>query len=233
VIKTSINSGSFGKGYKEGIGNLYELQKLFETMPSNIAIANDLAAQQTVERVKENILQRGNPGKFISVKSKKYGPLGMQIVISVDPSAGPRGGEGKRAYDSAFAARIFLNTESGMTGRSGFILPMKPRGYLISHTTVGWSKGIRLQKGPVVVPQMGSFYYSSKSGMGRIPIKQFASEQMVKILNRNYSLLLSRKGRGASQSESVVKANTAGARKESAMARRRQQIAGRYKDGMK
>lgn len=193
VIKTSINSGSFGKGYKQGIDNLYELQKLFETMPDSIRISNDLAAQQTADRVKENILKRGNPGKFISVKAKKYGPLGMQIVISVDPSAGPKDGDGGRAYNSAIAARIFLNTESGMTGRSGFILPVKRRGYLISHTTSGWKKGTRLHKGPVVVPQMGSFYYSSKSGVERIPIKQFASQEMVRRLNLAYSSLLRRK----------------------------------------
>lgn len=194
MIKTSINTGSFGSGNKPGIENLLQLERLFEQAPEKIEMWNELAAKQTVDRVQNNLAARWEPSqRFISVTSKKYGKFGMQILISVAPGIQMMSTTQGRRYNPLIAARIFLNTESGYVGRKGFKLPMggaKSGMYVISHTSGKWVAGQMITG--ATVPQMGAFHYSGKNGVERTPIKKYASETIVNNLNVKYKTLLRR-----------------------------------------
>lgn len=197
MIKTSINTGSFGSGSKPGIQNLLDLERLFEEAPEKIELWNDLAAKQTVDRVQHNLAARWEPSqRFISVTSKRYGRFGMQILISVAPGIQIMNTTQGRRYNPLIAARIFLNTESGYVGRRGFKLRLggaKGGLYIVSHSSGKWMAGDRLTG--ATVPQMGAFYYSGKTGVEKIPIKKYASQTMVNNLNVKYKTLLNRSGR--------------------------------------
>lgn len=182
-----------------------ELEEYARQAPTRIARANNRAVSKAVPEIEKNIRKRGRPGRFISVKDKKYGQYGKKLIISTDGAlrGGAHGRGGKRMYNAKIAANVFLNSEMGKVGRKSFKLPPRIKGrtksgkkivgrYRISHTSGRWKQGTRL---PFVrnVPQIGPFYFSASNGGRRVKINTSARTIMIKYLNEEYTKMLKRK----------------------------------------
>ena len=109
--------------------------------------------------------------RFLNVESKKYGQYGTKI--SIDTKGSLRGGsrgDGKRGYNAKIAANIFIMSEMGYRGRKPFTLPMRKirrsgnfeSRYRVSHNSGQWRIGTTFV-GPLAIPGIGPFYFSSKS----------------------------------------------------------------------
>jgi len=172
--------------------NIENLAIFLETSPAKIQRANDRAAKSAKKKIEENLRRRGRPGRFIEMDYKKYGPLGLKFSFEIRPGKGGyRGGSASRKYSALIASRIFLFSEQGVTGRKAFTLPSKKqksgetKRYVISHSSGEWRKGQKLV-GPLRIPAIGPFYFSSKSGMPRKKIQKMAAEIIRDELDKQY-----------------------------------------------
>jgi hypothetical protein len=137
-----------------------------------------LFAQAAIER---DIKDRGEPGKYIGVEVKKNGPYGLAVRIYNKPD----GADGHKT-------RIFMQAESGITGRKAYTLNNRVF-YVISHSSGRWTEGTHLGS-PVRIPAIPAFAFSSKNGGSRITIKKMANDYIVQNLNRKHLMLLKRAG---------------------------------------
>lgn len=193
-ISTSINKGSYG-----GLKNLKRLESRLAKMPDDIEAANKLAADKTVIDVTENLIKRGRPGRFLKVESTAYGKLGFKLNISTNGVATSIGlmespaGAGRR-YSGKWAANIFMNSESGFVGRRAFNVVADKKDLIVSHNSPfsHWKTGMPL---PMIVnvPELGAYYWSSRTGVESIPIKTMAKNFIVENLNKRYSEMLKKK----------------------------------------
>jgi hypothetical protein len=155
-----------------------------------------------VRDIESNVRRRGRPGKAINASYQQYGEFGLKIRISIGGSRGGNtGGRTKSGkYSILIASRIFLSSEQGKIGRRAFSLPMKigtssgkvSGGYIVSHSSGPWRKGQRLI-GPLSIPQIGPFHFSSQSGMKREKISTMARNSLKGYLNKYYESALSKK----------------------------------------
>jgi hypothetical protein len=181
------------------IRNLEELSKFVDSLPTKFKQANSRAGSIASKKLQENIARRGRPGSVIRVTYEIYGEYGLKL--KVQPSSGRGGDTGNRGasgrYSMLIASKIFLNSESGKVGRSAFTVPRRSgksgRGtrMVISHTSGQWVKGRKLM-GPLTVPQMGPFYFSSQTGMPRETIQKAGNRILGSYLNRYYRNALKR-----------------------------------------
>lgn len=180
---------------KKSIDNLESLSELFEAIPARIKMANANATDVSVRNIKENINKRSpSISRAIKVESYQYGEFGTKIKIySSGPRGGNTGGRGKKGrYSLVIASRIFLNSEQGKIGRKSFTLPKKARGYyVLSHTSGKWRKGRRF-RGPLTIPQIGAYYFSSKSSVKKEKLSDMSRKIVKKNLNHYYSGILRR-----------------------------------------
>lgn len=204
---------------KRSIDRLEELANLIDSAPSKMKMANSRAGSMAVRDIKNNLAKRGRPGEVIDVNYEQYGQFGLRIRIKPRPGRGGyNGGRTKSGgYSILFAARIFVNSEEGRMGRRPFTLPRKfitktirvnSRGannmavsrsktvstskrYVISHSSGQWNKGQKLL-GPLKIPAIGPFYFSSKSGMPREKISTFSRKTVRNYINKYYANLLKR-----------------------------------------
>jgi hypothetical protein len=207
MFNTSIDKG--------GIKNLENLALIFDSAPAKIQKANDLAARNAQQKIEKDLRSRGRPGRFIAVNYKKYGQYGLKFSFEIKPGrGGSRGGSKSRQYSAIWAARVFLWSEMGMTGRRAFVLPLRMKTrtykgrkrmgdyietvtktqsyagrYVISHSSGRWKKGRSLE-GPLKIPQMGPFHFSSMSGKPRKTIKRAATDIISIELNKQYDKVL-------------------------------------------
>lgn len=183
---------------KRSIENLENLVELTQSIPARIKMANANATNTAVRNIKENIQKRSpSISRAIKVEAQPYGEFGSKIKIySSGPRGGNTGGRSKKGrYSLVIASRIFLNSEQGKIGRKAFGLPKKTKGYyVISHTSGKWRKGRRLQ-GPLRIPPIGPYYFSSKSGVKREKIDVMSRKVVKKYLNQYYSGILRRGSR--------------------------------------
>ena len=190
MFRTSID--------RSQLKNIENLAMLLDTAPAKIQRANDRAAKSAKKKIEENLRKRGRPGRFIEMDYKKYGPLGLKFSFEVRPGkGGHRGGSASRKYSALIAAKIFLFSEQGFTGRRAFTLnrdhrtvnkkgnPSRSGAYKISHSSGEWKKGTLLP-GPLRIPAIGPFYFSSKSGMPRKKIQKMATEIIRDELDKQY-----------------------------------------------
>lgn len=179
---------------KNQIDKIVKLESFLASMPNKIARANDRATQSALVEIKNDIRRRGKPGRFLNIESKKYGQYGTKI--SIDTKGSLRGGsrgDGKRGYNAKIAANIFIMSEMGYRGRKPFTLPMRKirrsgnfeSRYRVSHNSGQWRIGTSFV-GPLAIPGIGPFYFSSKSGMARVTIKKMAANVIRKELNASY-----------------------------------------------
>jgi hypothetical protein len=179
------------------LNNVEKLATLIEMMPAKIDRANDRAGRKAQQAIEENLRRRGAPGRFVDVTYKKYGPLGLKFSFKTRTGRGGYRGGGNRQYSALWATRVFLNSEQGMTGRRAFTLsrdqktvnkkgnPSRSGAYRISHSSGQWKKGTTLA-GPLRIPAIGPFYFSSKSGMPRKKIQKSAAEIIRNELDKEY-----------------------------------------------
>lgn len=203
---------------RNGIKNIEQLALLFETMPAKIQRANDRAAQSAQTKIEKDLRRRGRPGKFIKVNYRSYGQYGLKFSFDIKPGrGGSRGGSKGRRYSALWAARVFIYSEMGVTGRRAFTLPaiektrtFKTRvrtgdytttgtktksyqgRYRISHSSGRWKEGQTL-RGPLRIPAIGPFHFSMMSGGPRKTIKKAASEIIRNELNREYDKILGKR----------------------------------------
>lgn len=203
---------------KNGIKNIEQLAVMFETMPAKIKRANDRAARNAQDKIEKDLRRRGRPGKFIKVNYKAYGRYGLKFSFDIKPGrGGSRGGSKGRQYSALWAARVFIYSEMGMTGRRAFTLPaiQKTRTfktrirtgdytttgtktqsyqgrYKISHSSGRWKQGQTL-RGPLRIPAIGPFHFSSMSGGARTTIKKAASDIIRAELNKEYDKILGKR----------------------------------------
>jgi len=187
MFRTSID--------RSQLKNIENLAMLLDTAPAKIQRANDRAAKSAKKKIEENLRRRGRPGRFIEMDYKKYGPLGLKFSFEIRPGkGGHRGGSASRKYSALIASKIFLFSEQGLTGRKAFTLPSKKeknesysqtKRYVISHSSGEWRKGQKLV-GPLRIPAIGPFYFSSKSGMPRKKIQKMAAEIIRDELDKQY-----------------------------------------------
>ena len=184
MFSTSIDKGQ--------LQNIETLAKLIDTIPAKLQRANDRAAKNAKTKIEANLRKRGRPGKFIQMDYKKYGPLGLKFSFEIRPGkGGHRGGNANRRYRPLIASKIFLFSEQGVIGRRAFVLrPMKDKKggtkrYVVSHSSGEWRKGQKLL-GPLRIPQIGPFYFSTKSGMPRKKIQKMAAEIIREELDKQY-----------------------------------------------
>lgn len=210
MFKTSID--------RNGIKNIEQLAVVFETMPAKIQRANDRAAKSSKDKIEKDLRRRGRPGKFIEVNYKGYGKYGLKFSFDIKPGRGGfRGGSKGRKYSALWAARVFIYSEMGMTGRKAFTLPAiqktkQFRGrtrtgdftkvttktvsyqgrYRISHSSGRWKEGQTL-RGPLRIPAIGPFHFSAMSGGPRKTIKKTATDIIRTELNREYDKILGKR----------------------------------------
>lgn len=203
---------------RNGIKNIEQLAVMFETMPVKIKKANDRAAKNSQDKIEQDLRRRGRPGKFIKVNYKQYGRYGLKFSFDIQPGrGGSRGGSKGRRYSAVWAARVFIYSEMGMTGRRAFTLPaiQKTRQfkgrvrtgdflrtttktvsyqgrYRISHSSGRWKKGQTL-RGPLRIPAIGPFHFSAMSGGPRKTIQKTASEIIRAELNKEYDKILGKR----------------------------------------
>lgn len=187
---------------KRSIDRLESLVNVLAASPAKIQLINATAADISTTQIKENILKRGPAGRAVKVERFSYGQYGVKIKITYGGTRGGNtGGRPKSGrYSIIWGARVFLAAEEGKVGRRAFTLPKKLSlvndrmgGYRISHTSGKWRKGRRL-KGQLKIPQIGPYYFSSKSQMKREKISTMSRNIVKKNLNNQYSRLLKRSG---------------------------------------
>lgn len=93
-----------------------------------------------------------------------------------------------------------MSSEEGKLGRRAFTLRRRTSSdasekgswrYQVSHSSGQWQRGQRFV-GPLKIPAIGPFYFSSKAGMPRQKISVFSRNTIRKYLNRYYENLLKR-----------------------------------------
>lgn len=176
---------------KRSIDRIDDLVNFVDAIPTKIKMANSRAARMAAKDIEANIQKRGKPGRAVSVFYDTYGDFGLKFSVR---SGGRRvGGSGGRSksgrYSILIASRIFLSSEEGKTGRRAFTIPA--RTYRISHTSGRWVRG-RFFQGPSFIPEIGPFYFSSKSGMKREKISTMSRRIIKQYLNRYYDNALNR-----------------------------------------
>lgn len=205
---------------KSSIRNIEQLSIMFANMPVKIQRANDRAAKSAQNKIEKDLRRRGRPGKFIQVSYRGYGKYGLKFSFDVKPGrGGSRGGSKTRKYSALWAGRVFINSEMGRIGRRAFVLPEKKKQhqytqrvrtgdyytnktmtqqvkgeYVISHSSGQWKKG-RALYGPVKIPAIGPFHFSSMSGGPRSTIKKTASDIIKTELNKEYEKILGKRAR--------------------------------------
>lgn len=192
MIQTSINKGSFG-----GLDRLKELEEKVKRMPKTIKKETEFAAKKTAEDILINLKLRGKPGRFFEVETLPNGELGQRVRIFKSSNLRVSEGYGGRKYNQEYAANIFMNSESGFIGRKAFTANARlenTRGMVATHNSPYSSVQKHTKLGQQVnVPELGRFYWSSKTGMEPIPIKKFAKDKLLEYLNKRYAKILDKK----------------------------------------
>jgi hypothetical protein len=179
---------------QSALRNIKNLEEKINSFPNRIANANEKAVHDAALLIQENLKRRGGAGKFVAVYYKRVGKAGVKLIIQNDPAGhGGRRGTGgqKRMYSVLWATRIFLNSEEGKIGRRATVQgPRRGQGggtrrYVISRTSGRWKKGTKL-KGPLKIPQINPFHFSTKHGMKREKISTTSRKIMVDQLTKRY-----------------------------------------------
>lgn len=178
---------------KSALQNIKNLEQKVASFPNRIANANEKAVYSASLKIQDNLKRRGGAGRFVAVYYKRYGKAGVKLFIQKDPAGrgGRRGSGGhKRQYSVIWATRIFLNSEEGKIGRRATVQGPRigkngTRRYVISRTSGRWKKGTKL-RGPLKIPQIGPFYFSTKSGLKREKISTMSRNFMIEELNKKY-----------------------------------------------
>lgn len=181
------------------IKNLEELSRFVDSFPTKFKQANSRAGFMASKKLQENIARRGRPGEVVRVSYEIYGDYGLKLKIQ--PASGRGGNTGNRGaygkYSILIASKIFLKSESGEVGRVAFTVPRRSgkgdRGtrLVVSHTSGRWIKGQKFM-GPLSVPAIGPFYFSSKRGMPRETIQKTGARILGTYLNKYYNNALKR-----------------------------------------
>lgn len=178
-IKTSINAGSFGGG----LTHYADLATYYDKFSEKLMESNKRALLFAQASIAGDILERGEPGKYIKVDVTRNGPYGLAVRIYDIPD----GANGHKA-------RMFMQAEGlGITGRKAYTLNNRIF-YVIKHGSDRWPQGTHLGS-PVRVPAFPAFGFSTKKGRSHITIKKMAYNSIVQNLNRQHSLLLRSRGR--------------------------------------
>ena len=177
-IKTSINAGSFGGG----LTHYAELATYYDKFSEKLMESNKRALLFAQASIDGDILERGEPGKYIKVDVTRNGPYGLAVRIYDIPD----GANGHKT-------RMFMQAESGITGRKAYTLNNRIF-YVIKHSSGRWNKGTHLGS-PVRIPAVPAFAFSTKKGRSHITIKKMAYNSIVQNLNRQHGLLLRSRGR--------------------------------------
>jgi len=175
-IKTKINVGQFG----DPLNHFNQVADHYGRLSQKIVEANERALLASVGDIERDLVRRGRGGKYLSVEVKKSGPSGLSVRIYPRSSGG----------SSTHIARIFMNSEEGLTGRKAYVL-RKKRGYVISHSSGIWSAGDFIAA-PVRIPAIGAYAFSGKTGGSHIPIHKMAHDAISNNLNKQHKTLLKR-----------------------------------------
>lgn len=176
------------------LDRINDLVNYVDTIPAKLKMANSRAGRMAVRDIQENVRKRGSAGRAVQVNYNTYGEFGLTFRISVGGTRGGNTGGRSRSghYSILIASRIFLNSEEGKVGRRAFTLPHRGNSfYRVSHTSGEWVKG-RLFVGPLTIPELGPFYFSSKNGMKRERISTTSKNIIKDHLNRYYDNALNR-----------------------------------------